>query len=75
MKSRAILLCALGLASALAAAADSFPPRPVTLIVPFPPGGPSDALARLGQQMIVENLAGAVGGIGTKRVERAKPGG
>jgi len=39
VKSREIRLYALGLTSALAAAADSFPSRPVALIVPFPPGG------------------------------------
>lgn len=84
-KILALMLCALGAGIAtLAPAADTFPSKPVTLVVPFPPGGPSDALARqvaqragarLGQAMIVENIAGAAGGIGTARVARSKPDG
>lgn len=78
-------ILALALAAAASCAqAQAFPERTVTLVVPFPPGGPSDALARqvaqragakLGQQMIVENVAGAAGSIGTARVARAKPDG
>ena len=85
MKKSAALLCILALALPLAGiAAEAFPSQPLTLVVPFPPGGPSDALARqvaqragtrLGQQVIVENIAGAAGGIGTARVARAKPDG
>ncbi|MFC4273804.1 tripartite tricarboxylate transporter substrate-binding protein [Achromobacter aloeverae] len=61
-----------------------FPSRAITLIVPFPPGGPSDALARgfaqqmgknLGQAVVVENLAGAGGTIGLARVVRSAPDG
>ena len=71
------------LASA-AALAQAFPEKPVTLVVPFPPGGPSDSLARqvaqkagarLGQNLLVENVSGASGSIGTGRVARAKPDG
>ncbi|HEY9269601.1 MAG TPA: tripartite tricarboxylate transporter substrate-binding protein, partial [Achromobacter sp.] len=61
-----------------ALAADAYPSaRPVTLIVPFPPGGPTDALARrladklrqpLNQNVIVENRAGAGGNIGSEYV-------
>lgn len=67
-----------------AAGAQTFPEKTVTLIVPFPPGGPSDALARqvaqrvgahLGQQMIVENVSGAAGAVGTARVARSRPDG
>jgi tripartite-type tricarboxylate transporter receptor subunit TctC len=62
------------------AAAQSFPSRPVTLIVPFAAGGPTDTLARvigegmrssLGQPVIIENVAGASGSIGVGRVARA----
>jgi tripartite-type tricarboxylate transporter receptor subunit TctC len=66
------------------AAAQTYPSRPVTIIAPFPPGGPSDALARilsgpleaaLGQPMVIENIAGAGGTIGVTRVARAEPDG
>lgn len=74
------------LAAALPARAqdDTFPRRAITLIVPFPAGGPSDALARgfaqqmgkrLGQAVVVENLAGAGGTIGLTRVVRSAPNG
>ena len=61
--------------------ADKFPERPVNFVVPFPPGGPTDAMARvlaaeltreLGQSVVVENKAGAGGNIGAEYVERAK---
>jgi tripartite-type tricarboxylate transporter receptor subunit TctC len=66
------------------ARAQSYPSRPVTIVVPFPAGGPTDALARilaermrgaLGQSVIVENPTGAAGTIGTGRVARAAPDG
>lgn len=69
---------------ASAQAATEFPNRPVTLVVPFPPGGASDIFARilgqklsaqLGQPFVVENRAGATGLIGTQYVARAKPDG
>lgn len=74
---------ALLLAATPAAHAQSgaFPTRPMTLVVPFPPGGPTDAMARtlaaelrdkLGQPMIVENRAGAGGNIGADYVARAE---
>jgi tripartite-type tricarboxylate transporter receptor subunit TctC len=62
-------------------AQEAYPTRPITLVVPFPPGGPLDSLARilagamtpdLGQQVIVENVAGAGGTIGSGRVARAE---
>ena len=65
-------------------AADKFPDRPIMFTVPFPPGGPTDAMARilateltkeLGQSVIVENKAGAGGNIGAEYVARAKPDG
>jgi tripartite-type tricarboxylate transporter receptor subunit TctC len=66
------------------AAADSYPSRAITMIVPFPPGGNVDVTGRvlaermrvsLGQPVIVENVAGANGSIGIGRVARAKPDG
>src|ERR1700676_692314 len=65
-------------------AAQNFPTRPVTVVVPFAAGGPADALARvigdrmrvaLGQQVIIENIAGAGGSVGVGRVVRAPPDG
>ena len=74
---------ALGL-SLGAAAAQSFPTKPVTIVVPFAAGGPADAMARvigdrmrvsLGQQVIIEDVAGAGGSVGVGRVVRAPPDG
>jgi tripartite-type tricarboxylate transporter receptor subunit TctC len=76
-----------GLALALlagVAAAQGFPSRPITLIVPFPPGGSTDTTARivgermrwpLGQTVVIENVGGAGGSIGVGRVARAAPDG
>src|SRR5882762_2949057 len=67
-----------------AAQAQNFPTRPITLIVPFPPGGSTDTAARilgermrqpLGQTVIVENVGGAGGSIALGRVVRAAPDG
>ena len=64
--------------------ADDYPSRTIALVVPFPPGGPSDVVARiiadgmsrvLGQTMIIENVGGAGGTIGTARVAAATPDG
>jgi tripartite-type tricarboxylate transporter receptor subunit TctC len=66
------------------AAAESYPSRPITMIVPFPAGGGTDVVARilaermkesLGQRIIIENVSGAGGSIGTGRVALAKPDG
>ena len=66
------------------AAGQAYPTRPITMTVPFPAGGPADAIARvlaeqmrssLGQPIIIENVSGADGGIGTGRVARARPDG
>src|SRR5260370_35365816 len=66
------------------AQADNFPSRPITLIVPFPPGGSTDVAARimadkmgsaLGQPVIVENVGGAGGSIGCAPAARATPDG
>ncbi|WP_313297221.1 tripartite tricarboxylate transporter substrate binding protein [Diaphorobacter sp.] len=67
-----------------AVANDSYPHRTVTFVVPFPPGGPTDAMARvlaaelttvLGQSVVVDNRSGAGGNIGAEYVSRAKPDG
>jgi tripartite-type tricarboxylate transporter receptor subunit TctC len=66
------------------AAADTFPSRPITILVPYSPGGPTDNAARvlgehmavtLGQNMVIENLTGGGGTIATARVARATPDG
>jgi tripartite-type tricarboxylate transporter receptor subunit TctC len=72
------------LAGTVAANAQGFPSRPITLIVPFPPGGSTDTAARiladrmkpiLGQSVIIENVGGAGGSIAVGRVARAAPDG
>jgi tripartite-type tricarboxylate transporter receptor subunit TctC len=81
-----ILSCALaGLALLVSVAtADDYPTRPITLIVPFPPGGSTTVMARnvadkmsaaLGQQVVVENRGGAGGTLGTRFVAKANPDG
>ena len=81
---RWLAFLALGLTLAHAALADSWPAKPVSLLVPFPPGGSSDVIARLlgvklteslGGNFVVDNRAGAGGTIGTAIVKRAAPDG
>ena len=82
------MLIAIALVTACAtivpASAQTFPTRPVTMIVPYPAGGVTDGLARLlaehmkgtlGQTIVVENVGGAGGSIGAGRVARAAPDG
>jgi tripartite-type tricarboxylate transporter receptor subunit TctC len=66
------------------ATAQAYPTRPITMIVPFPPGGAADVIGRvvaepmgklLGQPVIVENFSGADGSIGVGRAARARPDG
>jgi tripartite-type tricarboxylate transporter receptor subunit TctC len=80
---RIIAVIALSAFSSLAAA-QAYPSRPVTIIVPFAAGGPTDIIARisgeyfskaLGQQFVVENVAGAGGTTGITRGAQAKPDG
>src|SRR3981081_2869138 len=75
---------AAGLVCVAPAVALEWPSRPVTLVVPFAPGGPIDTIGRilatrlaelLGQQVIVENVGGAGGMTGTARVAKATPDG
>jgi tripartite-type tricarboxylate transporter receptor subunit TctC len=81
-----LAIIALGMLAGLthAAAQQSYPTKPVTIVVPFAAGGPSDALARilgdrlrasLGQTFVVENVVGAGGSIGVGRAVRAAPDG
>ncbi|MBI5254859.1 MAG: tripartite tricarboxylate transporter substrate binding protein [Burkholderiales bacterium] len=74
----------LGLATVSGALAQAWPAKPVTLLVPFPPGGSTDLIARtlgpklqekLGGTFIVENKAGATGTVGAGLVKRAAPDG
>ena len=80
-RSHLTLSIALGLAAVTSASAQSFPSRPVTLVVPFPPGGGTDTGGRIiaeqlgrrwGQTVVVENRGGAAGQIGADVVAKAK---
>ena len=89
MTRRAIIALMGGAALALPfvarpAGAQDYPNRPITLVVPFPPGGGTDALARtaaermsksLGQQVVVDNRGGAGGTVATRAVAKAAPDG
>jgi tripartite-type tricarboxylate transporter receptor subunit TctC len=92
MRRRAFITLLGGSAALLAAsilpagtaAAQTYPSRPITLVVPFPPGGATDAIARiiqdsmsqsLGQQIVIENIGGAGGMIAAGRAARAAPDG
>jgi tripartite-type tricarboxylate transporter receptor subunit TctC len=81
---RSIFIAVLVLAGIAPALAEGYPNRPVRVIVGFPPGGPTDVIARivaqqlseaLGQQFVVENLPGAGGNIASGQVARATPDG
>jgi putative tricarboxylic transport membrane protein len=83
MKRLVTAVVAMGL-SVTCAAAQSYPTRPVTIVVPFAAGGPTDIIARIvgeyfsksfGQQFIIENIAGAGGTTGIARGAQAKPDG
>jgi tripartite-type tricarboxylate transporter receptor subunit TctC len=77
----AVAVAAMGVA---AATAQGYPTRPITMVVPFPPGGSTDVIGRilaerlkapLGQSVIIENVGGAAGAVGVGRVARAVPDG
>ena len=78
------MLALMVIAGIAGAQAQTYPSRPITLVVPFPPGGSTDAAARimaermrapLGQPIVIENIGGAGGSIGVGRVARAAPDG
>src|SRR5262245_13632399 len=83
--TRSIAAIALTLLAGIATAqAQTYPSRPITLVVPFPPGGSTDVVARimaermrpvLGQPVVIENVGGAGGSIAVGRVARAAPDG
>jgi len=79
-----LLILVLGMCAALAARADDWPAKPVRFIVPYPPGGGTDVIARivqsrladaLGQQIVIENRGGAGGALGTEAAAKAAPDG
>src|SRR5262249_29592584 len=76
----AAAVLAAGIFATGPASAQTYPSRPITLVVPYPPGGATDAIARiiqdsmsqsLGQQIVVENIGGAGGMIAAARAARA----
>jgi tripartite-type tricarboxylate transporter receptor subunit TctC len=78
----AVALGSANLACGIGARAQDYPSRPITMIVPFPAGGPTDTLGRilgegmrmsLGQPIIVENVTGAGSTIGVGRAAQAAP--
>jgi len=84
MTKKLIAAAALLLGLIGSALAQDFPSRPITMIIPFAPGGPTDLVGRLiaqrmgdvlGQTIVVENIGGAGGMNGSKRVADAKPDG
>jgi tripartite-type tricarboxylate transporter receptor subunit TctC len=84
VRSLAAAVFAAGLFAANAASAQQYPNHPITMIVPFPPGGATDAIARiiqdplqkaLGQPIVVENIGGAGGMIAADKAARATPDG
>jgi tripartite-type tricarboxylate transporter receptor subunit TctC len=85
MKIRTLIPVLLGcLLTAASAQADTYPSKPITLIVPFPPGGTTDLIARvvadklakeLGKPVVVENRGGAGGSIGALAISKANPDG
>jgi tripartite-type tricarboxylate transporter receptor subunit TctC len=83
-KLRCAVLVIAALAGAARAEAQTYPSRPISMVVPYSAGGPTDTIARimaermrapLGQMVIVENVTGAAGTIGVGKVARAAPDG
>src|SRR5713226_4101093 len=80
----ALIAVSFGISSENPALAQTYPSRPITMVVPFGTGGPTDTIGRLmaegmrvslGQPVIIENVAGASGSVGVGRVARASPDG
>ena len=79
-----LIVLVLGLCAAIAASAQDWPAKPVRFIVPYPPGGGTDVIARivqsrlseaLGQPVVIENRGGAGGALGTEAAARSAPDG
>src|SRR5690349_21392245 len=84
VRARCALVAVFAIGMASAAAAQSYPDRPIRLLAPFPAGGPTDTTARIvaqglssriGQPVVVENQAGAGGTIGARQAATAPPDG
>src|SRR5207237_4746138 len=79
-----VIILVLGLCAAIAASAHDWPSKPVRFIVPYPPGGGTDVIARivqsrlseaLGQPIVIENRGGAGGALGTEAAAKSAPDG
>ena len=79
---RPLAVAVLAFGAALAAAQDAYPSKPIRWVVPYPPGGPTDLMARLlqpelqtrlGTTVIIENKGGAAGNVGTSEVAKQAP--
>jgi tripartite-type tricarboxylate transporter receptor subunit TctC len=84
LQRRTFATLAIGAVAAPAGAQGNYPDKPITMVVPAPPGGGTDLIARLysdllsqelGQQVIVDNKGGAAGSVGARTVASAKPDG
>ena len=81
---RAVVIAAIAIAPVVQASAQTYPSRPITLVVPFPAGSTTDLVGRIlseelskvaGQQVVIDNRGGAGGSVGTEAVARAEPDG
>ena len=81
---RAVAIAAIAIAPVVQASAQTYPSRPITLVVPFPAGSTTDLVGRIlseelskvaGQQVVIDNRGGAGGSVGTEAVARAEPDG